>query len=659
MSNYRAKSQSASASFKSTEQITDTVIDASTVNGFGGVPDSVILEDGVVYAFRAHDTSFSSSVAGCVVTPPRLSINASANRAKTWNVGVATIDTACSDSNFYDKYVEGTFQPVLPVDTELFRYARIGYNTDHYILWVQEYAPSRLPEELDGEQTTQPFSGYLAKYYYYNQETLGVSQGGAGQSFLVSGDKIKTPTNGTPIVTVNGVPWTKVTNFSASTAVSLHFTYDLAEGRVTFGNGTAGAIPPNGQSVVLRVRLDGGGVWEFVSIARMLLGEGKVIAHTSAVRDRVYYAQADVEGGRVGLNDVTSKVNQKLTQNIGNQTGTLFSRGYDSNLDYGGIITYQGFSQIVNPTGGANYMHSQIVPAGAVPGSAVLTGGGWPSGTLSAVGSPSAPIPNWKLPVEAGYKTSTKDRIRLFFHYMTKVSEQQIFFIRQPDPAPPNPPNFITVAAPSYTIDVRAQGGASQYSTWLRGTEVGAPSAPTGQAKMIAIDTATVWFTFYGKIARMYATNSNDGFVLGLPVQVGDVYMSGEQGTSTSGSNVFIPGVGILTASTTNDATHFVPMFFTNFPVLPPSPGLAGTWTNPSTGEIRLWSPVRFQYTHPSVSTRRLDLAYFRYRTLSFAALFNGGTVKDVTFTPDQHDTTWFFDEGTIVTQNQVVDEST
>jgi predicted phage baseplate assembly protein len=89
---------------------------------------------------------------------------------------------------------------------------------------------------------------------------LGASNGRAGQFFdfperPIDPDSLKIE------VRINGVatPWTRVDDFFASTRHDEHFVLDATAGRVTFGDGMEGEIPPAGAEIVATGWRHGGG----------------------------------------------------------------------------------------------------------------------------------------------------------------------------------------------------------------------------------------------------------------------------------------------------------------------------------------------------------------------------------------------------------------
>jgi predicted phage baseplate assembly protein len=89
---------------------------------------------------------------------------------------------------------------------------------------------------------------------------LGVSSGRAGQSFVFPNRPVDAKTVKLE-VRINGVAkqWTRMDDFFASKPGDEHFVLDATAGRVTFGDGTEGEIPPAGAEIAVRTWRHGGG----------------------------------------------------------------------------------------------------------------------------------------------------------------------------------------------------------------------------------------------------------------------------------------------------------------------------------------------------------------------------------------------------------------
>lgn len=145
-------------------------------------------------------------------------------------------------------------------------------------------------------------------------EDLGASDGSASQSFELG----QVPfISGSEEVTVDGVAWTRVTNFLSSSASDQHYRVDIAptgeqgEDRATivFGDGTNGAIPTNGTLLAVSYRIGGGEVGnvEAGTITKLVrsytttAGDGVLLAATNAAaasggEDRETLAHAKLYG---------------------------------------------------------------------------------------------------------------------------------------------------------------------------------------------------------------------------------------------------------------------------------------------------------------------------------------------------------------------------
>jgi predicted phage baseplate assembly protein len=93
-----------------------------------------------------------------------------------------------------------------------------------------------------------------------SEALLGASSGRAGQTFEFTDRPIEMASL-TLEVRVNGVaqPWRRVDDFFASKAGDRHFVLDDTAGRITFGDGKAGEIPPAGADIVATAWRHGGG----------------------------------------------------------------------------------------------------------------------------------------------------------------------------------------------------------------------------------------------------------------------------------------------------------------------------------------------------------------------------------------------------------------
>lgn len=83
-------------------------------------------------------------------------------------------------------------------------------------------------------------------------EEIGVSNGEPFQLFTLSQSAVVLPANPFPIppeVSVDGEPWTYVSNFSNSSADDHHFTVKTWVNGIAFGNGKQGRKPPRGAKI--------------------------------------------------------------------------------------------------------------------------------------------------------------------------------------------------------------------------------------------------------------------------------------------------------------------------------------------------------------------------------------------------------------------------
>ena len=87
-------------------------------------------------------------------------------------------------------------------------------------------------------------------------------------------DAMKEEGEGTPRITVGTDKWSKVEDFDASKPGDKHYTMDLKTGRVSFGDGIHGNIPPEGENNILICYRTGGGVRGNVKAGTMNKVEG-------------------------------------------------------------------------------------------------------------------------------------------------------------------------------------------------------------------------------------------------------------------------------------------------------------------------------------------------------------------------------------------------
>ncbi|MEK3885334.1 RICIN domain-containing protein [Paenibacillus sp. PL2-23] len=95
---------------------------------------------------------------------------------------------------------------------------------------------------------TVKFTDQTAALYDDWRDSAAESNGSANQEKYAK----YAPVNaGTETVKVNGGTWTKVANFNGSGTNSAHYTIDYQTGKITFGDGVKGKIPPSGQMITV------------------------------------------------------------------------------------------------------------------------------------------------------------------------------------------------------------------------------------------------------------------------------------------------------------------------------------------------------------------------------------------------------------------------
>ncbi len=83
----------------------------------------------------------------------------------------------------------------------------------------------------------------------YGTWVENTSTGKAGQEFYSQYAPVEP---GSQVIYVNGTAWTEVTSFAGQASTAKVYTFDPATGKITFGDGVNGAIPPSGT----RIRMD-------------------------------------------------------------------------------------------------------------------------------------------------------------------------------------------------------------------------------------------------------------------------------------------------------------------------------------------------------------------------------------------------------------------
>ena len=108
-------------------------------------------------------------------------------------------------------------------------------------------------------------------------------------------DAMKEEGEGTPRITVGTDKWSKVEDFDASKPGDKHYTMDLKTGRVSFGDGIHGNIPPEGENNILICYRTGGGVRGNVKAGTMNKVEGDPGTKVSVTNHRPATGGEDAE----------------------------------------------------------------------------------------------------------------------------------------------------------------------------------------------------------------------------------------------------------------------------------------------------------------------------------------------------------------------------
>ena len=101
--------------------------------------------------------------------------------------------------------------------------------------------------------------------------------------------------DGTPRITVGTDKWSKVEDFDASKSGDKHYTMDMKSGRVTFGDGIHGKIPPDGEKNVNLFYRTGGGVRVNVEAGAINRVEGDPDTKVSVTNRRPAMGGEDAE----------------------------------------------------------------------------------------------------------------------------------------------------------------------------------------------------------------------------------------------------------------------------------------------------------------------------------------------------------------------------
>lgn len=166
-------------------------------------------------------------------------------------------------------------------------------------------------------------------------ELVGTSAGTASQTFTVAFPPVETLD--TLTVKVNNIEWERLDTFVGSAPTDEVYTFDFTTGTVTFGDGTQGQIPPNGNTITVSYTPDTILFGKEVS-EQLFLGvqSNGVIANTVTV-DRERVVPLDVDTA-VTLRSPISGVTGVFLNSDPNKLGTNFfpGGGFDANT---GTIT--------------------------------------------------------------------------------------------------------------------------------------------------------------------------------------------------------------------------------------------------------------------------------------------------------------------------------
>ena len=119
----------------------------------------------------------------------------------------------------------------------------------------------------------------------------------------------------TLVVNINEKPWTKVEDFDASKPGDMHYIVDLSSGKVTFGDGINGKIPPKGTDNITVSYSSGGGTIGNVkpgAIARII--ENLVPSVVTRVLDRPLAESVTVRNEREASGGAESETIEEAIQ---------------------------------------------------------------------------------------------------------------------------------------------------------------------------------------------------------------------------------------------------------------------------------------------------------------------------------------------------------
>lgn len=221
---------------------------------------------------------------------------------------------------------------------------------DRLVLYVYETTPTRqdLPATLVASSTGDvkhqqgPLGGFITRYEFVNVEEIGTTSASANQTYSAGSD-IELPTKGTPTIYLGELgknKWTVVENFSESGPNSKVFTYNKEDGKVTFGNGVNGAIPPAGKKVILRISIrNSGGKWKYNGIVVPKATDPRSLGLLKSIRKKLFYGSTKIAGADAAVvTEVESTLNVIEQQHIGLDGSTLMGVRRAWSLAYGGEV---------------------------------------------------------------------------------------------------------------------------------------------------------------------------------------------------------------------------------------------------------------------------------------------------------------------------------
>jgi len=240
-------------------------------------------------------------------------------------------------------------QTPLPADFAM-ESGGISRFSDRLSLFIEEFTPSRVSEDtqLVGINLNNPAKTFITRYDFVNVESFGVSSGAPNQTYTVSGSAIIAPTLGTATVFIGGLSgnkWTQVTapELATAAATAKFFTYDATIGQVTFGNGVHGAIPPEGEEIVLRISIrNGGGKWEFAGVI-VPPTDSYNIGGVKPIKDKIFYVRTKNAAADISKMTTVHSVLNTVTYNLHHfPTGTLLAKMRIWTAALGSTITADG-----------------------------------------------------------------------------------------------------------------------------------------------------------------------------------------------------------------------------------------------------------------------------------------------------------------------------